>query len=396
LNTRAFLPLAPFAGFLFILPFPGTVALRLACLAGAFAFAVLSWRKLLPAPIPVKPALLLWIVVSVASLAYAVDSSYSVGEIKNEIGYAMMAFVAFFTITREAWILRLWSRIVVATAAGIGLWALAFHFGTGYWDHGGSHTGVGAYASLAAIAPAMLLLTCAAPGRWRVAGIAAALVILLAAIVSEQRIVWVAFGLQFVAAMWLLRKAGLLAISRHGALALIAAGLVITGAAVLGVHALKVRNSMPEIQVLSGDFRLQHWQRVLATIQEHPLTGAGFGRESMKRAYPDLVPKTEPQSLLWHPHNVLLTYGIGMGWPGVLALLGVFLSFSWEFRRHIARPGLDCRLAAIAGIMLVIGVVTRNMTNDFFLRDGALMFWALSGALMGFLSRRDAGTTGPA
>ena len=116
----------------------------------------------------------------------------------------------------------------------------------------------------------------------------------------------------------------------------------------------------------------------------------------MKRAYPDLVPKTEPQSLLWHPHNVLLTYGIGMGWPGVLALLGVFLSFSWEFRRHIARPGLDCRLAAIAGIMLVIGVVTRNMTNDFFLRDGALMFWALSGALMGFLSRRDAGTTGPA
>lgn len=396
MNTRAFLPLAPFAGFLCILPVPGTVALRLVFLAGAFAVAVLSWRKLSPAPIPVKPALWVWIVVSVASLAYAVDGAYSAGEIKNELGYAMMAFVAFFAITREAWVLRLWSRIVVATAGGIGLWALAAYFATGYWDHGGSHTGVGAYASLAAIAPPMLLLACAAPGRWRVAGIAAALAIVVAVFVSEQRIVWIAFGLQFVAAMWLLRRAGFVTVSRRSSAALIAAGLVFAGAAVFGAHALKVRNSTPDIQALSGDFRLQHWQRVLATIQEHPLTGAGFGRESMKRAYPGLVPKTEPQSLLWHPHNVFLTYGIGMGWPGVLALLAVFLSFSWEFQRHVVGPGRDRQLAAIAGIMLVIGVVTRNMTNDFFLRDGALMFWALSGALLGFLSRRGAGIAGSA
>lgn len=124
------------------------------------------------------------------------------------------------------------------------------------------------------------------------------------------------------------------------------------------------------------------------------MLGAGFGREAMKRAYPDLVPQAGPEALLWHPHNVFLTYGIAMGWPGMLVLLGLFLSLCREYWRHLHRPQAFSRLAAIAGIMLVIGVVTRNMTNDFFLRDGALMFWALNGALLGFLSRRDVDEAG--
>ena len=37
---------------------------------------------------------------------------------------------------------------------------------------------------------------------------------------------------------------------------------------------------------------------------------------------------------------------------------------------------------------MVAGVVARNMTNDFFVRDGALLFWALAGTLFGYALRR--------
>src|SRR2546426_4541519 len=69
---RAF-TLLPFMVLLFILPFPGTVALRLLCLAGAFVVAIALWRRLAPPRIPCKPALVFWALVALLSLAGAVD-----------------------------------------------------------------------------------------------------------------------------------------------------------------------------------------------------------------------------------------------------------------------------------------------------------------------------------
>jgi len=48
------LTLLPFMLLLFVLPFPGTVALRLACLAVAFLVAIALWRKLRAAVDPVQ------------------------------------------------------------------------------------------------------------------------------------------------------------------------------------------------------------------------------------------------------------------------------------------------------------------------------------------------------
>jgi hypothetical protein len=36
---------------------------------------------------------------------------------------------------------------------------------------------------------------------------------------------------------------------------------------------------------------------------------------------------------------------------------------------------------------MVAGVLARNMTNDFFVREGALLFWALAGMLFGYALR---------
>ena len=92
--------LLPFAVFLFILPFPGTVALRLLALAGGLLASAWSWHKEGLPQIPAKAALLLWLGCALLSLITAVDPAYSLGEIKNEIGYAMVAYLGFLTLTR--------------------------------------------------------------------------------------------------------------------------------------------------------------------------------------------------------------------------------------------------------------------------------------------------------
>src|SRR5712691_11157614 len=108
------LPLLPFIVFLFILPFPGAVALRLTYLAAACLMVVMSWRRLAPPPFPCKWAIALWAGVAIASLHFAVDPSYSLGEIRSVVGYALMVFVAFFAWTRDEKRLRLSCVAVLA------------------------------------------------------------------------------------------------------------------------------------------------------------------------------------------------------------------------------------------------------------------------------------------
>jgi len=378
----------PFGLLLFILPFPGTVALRLLCLAAAFLLVLWSWRRLAPPPVPARAALLLWVAVALASLATAVDTAYSAGEIKNEIGYAMMAFLAFFAVTQERFDLQRWSVIVVASAVTISAWASLAFLQAGHWDDRGTYGGVGTYASLAVAAVPMLLVCWSrASARGRVGLVVALAAIAIASLLSQQRILWLVFGVQFSAGMWLLGGAGRDGRGRVKALLIIAGAFVLAGGAMYASHMAKVSQSRPELPFIENDYRLLHWKRVFERIQAHPLAGAGFGREAMKKAHPDLVPVEGPQSPLWHPHNVFLNYGIAMGWPGMLALAALFVSLLHAYWGYLRSDDADRRAVAVAGILLIIGVVGRNLTNDFFVRDGALMFWALNGAMLGYLAR---------
>ena len=77
-----------------------------------------------------------------------------------------------------------------------------------------------------------------------------------------------------------------------------------------------------------------------------------------------------------------------MGVPGVVVLLLLLTGFAVTYGQQLRSANEQDRLIAAAGIILITGVVVRNMTNDLFLRDGALLFWALNGALLGYLMRQ--------
>ena len=89
-----------------------------------------------------------------------------------------------------------------------------------------------------------------------------------------------------------------------------------------------------------------------------------------------------------HAHNTFLNRTLETGLPGLAAFLLLLGSVAVAFRR-VARSS-DPGTAAIgaAGVALVAGVVIKNLTDDFFVRQNALLFWSLVGSGLGAAAAR--------
>jgi O-antigen ligase len=370
----------PFCVFLFVLPYPGTVALRLVCLAAIFVIAVVGWRRIAPPSLPMKSILVLWAMLASASLAYSVDLTYSIGEIKNELGYAMMTFVAFFVFCDDERKLK-WLLFALAGGALIlSSGALVTRILIGAWDDARWFGGVAAYASyLATVVPALVLLGYVCRNiRMRYAVGVLIAVMAVTGFLCTQRIVWPVLFLQMFVAILFCRSA--LKLSPARLISIIAVVTVALVAALMVVQGNRFKENVPSTQ-MSNDDRMMVWPKIAMRILEHPLTGAGFGRGVMKKAYVDLIPESNRE--LWHAHNVVLNYGLSMGIPGVLVVLLIFGALIRQYLRFWKTSDPRLKWIGACGVALVAGVFARNMVNDFFLRDGALLFWALNGSFLG-------------
>jgi O-antigen ligase len=376
--------LAPMV-LLAILPFSHTVALRLACLFVAVATAAYSWRRL---DVPRFPCLLpiaFWAIVACASLFTAVDYAYTLGEIKTEVLYSLLAFVAFFALTRDTARLRL---ALLALAAGFAVFALAALAGYAWlrdWPLGkwyGEPAPMTNYLVMAApivSLGAFLWL----PRHWKHALAAIAVLGMVLGVLSGQRAIWLAFAVQaLIACVWIWRT-GLLPDNR---LRLGAAALLVVLVPLGGLYATeRLRTSTQPWAAMERDLRPQVMKRVVLRIFETPLTGAGLGRKVLLKAHPDLIPPTN--NLFWHAHNTVLNYGLSAGVPGMIAIVVLFAAFARRFWSLAVGTDPALRALGLAGTLMIAGMFTRNMFNDFFVRDGSMLFWAVSGALLGYALR---------
>ena len=221
------------------------------------------------------------------------------------------------------------------------------------------------------------------PGRWRRTAAAVLFVLVsVTGLLSLQRIFLVVLALQGSLALILLRRKGLIRLSRATLLSGLIGIIVLAGGTLVVVHheRLNMTNATP----IAEDARVVQWRAVLVRIAQNPVSGSGIGREVMRKAHRDLIPDTS----FWHAHNVFLNYGLEMGLPGILALGWVFFSLLREYWRFHNSTDEKLKLLGIAGLMLVLGVVLRNQVNDMFIRDAAILFWAVNGALLGYGHRR--------
>lgn len=378
---------APFRLLLFVLPFPHTVAFRLSCLAVAFVIAMVLWCRDDVPPIPCKIPIVLWIAVSAASLAYAVDPAYSRDELKNEIGYALMTFAAFFVMTRHERILKGCIVALMSGAVVLCSWSLTTRFALGEWDEGAGHAGAASFATHVVTSLPFILLGLAwfkrEWQRWTLVAVAG--LMLVTAFFSHQRIVWPTICVQALAALWLLQRAGITRLSVRAVAGLVIAAVALSAAAFVATQSLRFHDR-DALATVKGDVRLAQWTRVVDGIMQDPLTGSGFGRLAMKKDHRDLIPREA--TLLWHAHNIVLNYGLEMGLPGIAALLAIFLGLIFQYWKFLLVPVREVQLLGTAGIAIVLGVLLRNQVNDMFLRDMAILFWALNGALLGLGARK--------
>ena len=119
----------------------------------------------------------------------------------------------------------------------------------------------------------------------------------------------------------------------------------------------------------------------------------GFGRGILRND----LPVRFDDGRLWHVHNIFLDAGIQLGIPGVLLLgwlLGAIGATGLRLARNADPFARSCG-AALAAV--VAGMIVRNLTDDVWVRQSALLFWAVVGTLaaLGLRAAREPSASAP-
>ncbi len=370
---------------LLTLPFAHTAAVRNASLAIACLATLLAWRHLKAPRIPLLPLFVAWGVLGLVSLTWAVDVAYSASELKTEALYSLLVFVLFFSLSDITWLVRFRYVILDATALSF---AFALASVSVVWQQeAGLYNGPGMYSTyLVAVFPFVLVWLIAAPSAIgvRVANGAVLLVVLIGAALTLNRAVWIAFGLQTSLVLVLRQREGArraVSRQRYALLAVVVSCVFLGSLYAISSKRFSINPASPELiqRTISEDVRLSVWRHALDRISERPFSGLGFGRGAARR---DFV-KTLDYSLLWHAHNVVLNYGLAMGIWGIALVLCLFGGVVWRLAALWKQGDPTMTPYALAGIAMVAGMFAKNMTDDLFVRQNALLYWALAGRILG-------------
>ncbi len=389
--------LMPAALFLLVLPFNHTMALRLLTLFTAFGIAIWVSRKHCTPTVAIKWPLVAWIGLALLSVAWSRDPAFSIGEIKSEMGYGMLAFFTFFILTRTGAEWRLWLNLIVLSLA-LTLAVSLFRYWSshpGYHEWNEVHGYVSYSTYLATVTPFLLVWLKNLRGNFRWAGALLLGVFIWTAYLNANRMFWISFLAVLVVFAGFLAYRQQTGRARIRVLALLVVAMIISG--ILFVQVAKLHPSdgaeIPSaesgqshiIKTFARSERYRIWQFWAERIAERPLTGVGFGRD-----LPHLIfqkPAEWPDAFFAHAHNLVLNYGLQMGIPGILVLLLLFGAMTREFWRIARLPDNKHWEIGLVGLGLIVAVFSKNMTDDLFWRTDALLFWAFAGILLGYGAR---------
>ncbi len=384
-NTQRLLVLV--AGlFLFVLPMPHSVSVRLTTLFIAAVVSIVIVRTRPLPPLPLKIPFIIWLALALLSLVWAVNPAYSAGEIKNEIIYTLLAFFVFFSQTRNEMDFQWWMRwltagAVITSLTAVFSWYRGDNINPALYVYGG----VGSYTTfVVTVFPFVILLLLRTPLRrfpqnllWLLLPL-----LLVAAYLTYNRMFWVALGGSALVLFALLAlHSQNVRLKKAFAISIVTL-LVVSAIAFYEVLARRTGpTDLPVLeQTATKDTRPLLWRFSIEKIGQHPWTGQGFGLRSFNYAYPQM---TEIHPYYWHAHNIFLDYAIQMGIAGVLAFGLLVFAVCREFWLLYRGPDASLMWLGAAGLAMVTGVLLKNMTDLFFYRENSLLFWSLVGMVLG-------------
>jgi O-antigen ligase len=377
---------------LFAAPFRSSAGLRggLLTLAALLLIADASrrhdWRSLWPARSIATDGVLLWLLAVLAWCAISRDVQQSFSAFKGEVAIPLLAGLVFYALTRDERDIQSWLLALAAGLAGLLVSMFVDPFRQGEVIPRPWYGGVGPVSTWVVGVAALLPFAWQGTGgsRARVTGLVLLLFAAGIAFMSGNRMVWLSLALMLTTfAVLSIREGQAMPKTRT----LVGWVLAIGALGVLFFASSEARfdglvEDKGSVALLLNDNRLALWQEVMRMIVEQPLAGRGFGREVVEA---ELVARfTDPQhrGLFLQAHNLLFNYALQLGVAGVVAILLLFAALGIKFL-FLARQTGVARLAGICGCMLLVGVFSKNMTDDFFIRQNALLFWAVTGMLAG-------------
>lgn len=376
--------------YLLVLPVRHTIAVRniaLALILVATVAHLLHRRQL--------PRLLLpgaWIAyagVALASLAYAISPLDSFSEIRVEIFYAMVLFVIATTWAQRPGVLTgVGYLLALANAAFVFTALTKVNLGSSPNTSQELTSFAKAGVNSNFIVTILPLLVHRAWQDWHrsqrfLAGAIGILTVLdvIALLISFNRQSFIALGVGVLCGGALILRGHFTWRRAAG----FAAALLFSASLAGWQLARRDYTVAPLDQIahasVTKDPRWEIWRFSVDRIAEHPLTGGGFGRDVFDKLYPEFM-ADNPN--IWHAHNMILNKGIQMGLPGMLVFLYLWYCVAARFAMRFGRSVPDQALA-ITGLSIVAMVFTKNMTDDFFVRDMGQLFWLVIGVLMGSL-----------
>jgi O-antigen ligase len=357
-----------------------------------------------PIPIPdsyLWVALAMWAGWSAASYFWSVHPEYTKAEIGTEVGWGLTTAAIYYVAARSGAAFRAMVTTAVAVAAFLAVLAIYVVLTSAGADPEKmlvrTHGGVGAFSTYLVLVLAILPLLLAprpmgyGTNRWSVPCLGIVFVLLLiAARVTENRMIWLAFAMGFIAfavlASWRWRNRLVRAPWRWTSILLVllvAVGTLFVDAA---MQRAKTDNSQDKsvAQLIADDPRLMLWQHTFERIRERPWIGFGFGKSILRTELSGEM----GDPMLAHAHNLFVSQWLQTGVIGVATLVALLAALAWRYATFMR--GSDGMLAAIglAGLVVLIAFVVKNLTDDFMMRPTSKEFWAINALLVGYGIRR--------
>lgn len=391
------------AVFLFIAPFPSTAGWRIAMLllaASALAFLALSRRRALDLgslPREFTIAAVAWIALSVASIAWSDSVRYTQEELRRELTYGALAFILFYSGTREPRDAHIGIVALVAGALLLGALEWVRHFFPWLPRAVKYEAAQGSFSTqLVLVAPLLAMLAWPRP-----LGMAArprnialiALGLIASGLATENRMLWLSLATGAVIAFAVFQAGSAPQEHRARMMRILLGALAVIALVIAASWEYKAARYYPKaatpVESLSMDERPRVWGLALDLIRERPLAGHGFGREIVGDRLERSLPERTLQPRIRHGHNVFIDVALQLGAAGLLAFVAMLGALVHAYARVRHTPA--GAPVTIAGIAMIATFVTKNLTDDFFYRPSSLTFWAINGMLLALCTRARSG-----
>jgi O-antigen ligase len=353
--------------------------------AGLWIIKMILTRRFLFTRTFLDLPILLFTIVAGLSIFTAVDPKYSLGEFIGEWVKGVFLFYLVVNNIRPEKMKYILGALLAGNLLMVGYGIFDFLKSDAslldyHWRSGSLHSGYGTFSTYLITILPYIVTAFFSLVTFKIRLLLGFLLLLnfFALFITYSRGAWLALAVLLAMAGWKFLSKRIFILSTS----LVVIGILFLAPKGIFIHQTQIlRSDGTQAELETSKARWQLTKFTIQKIWENPFRMLGFGRRSFVKAYREFYLKYKG-ALLWHTHNTFLDFAIQTGIQGLI----LFLFLLYRLLRYCYQnPELEedriRRFYFQATFFMIITFFVRNLSDDFFVDDSALLFWFLSGIL---------------